>query len=145
MCCIHCIKTPLLGNQNCFGTHFQLFDRKGYWGVQKLPDMGKKVDKNVWKKFLTRGQNRTRKWMVEVLVILCGAFMDTPCPCPSAALVWQGYCWSLNQQLVEPLSQCSPGLARISLVIKSAPTSLHHVPHELETLLGLRLYSSLQT
>ena len=39
--------------------------------------MEKRSKKLSEKKVLTRGQKGTRKWLVEGLVIICGAFMDT--------------------------------------------------------------------
>ena len=47
-------------------------------GGAKVTLRGKKKSKKLYnKKFSTRGQNETRKWVVEVFVIICGAFMDT--------------------------------------------------------------------
>ena len=58
------------------GQFFKLFIIKGVGGVQKLPAVKKKtVKKNSEKKFFTKGQNGTRKWVVEVCVIICGVFI----------------------------------------------------------------------
>ena len=63
-------------SKTVFGQFFKFFIIKGVGGVQKLPNVEKKVEKIVIKKkFFNRGQNGTRKWVVEVLsshVVLLG-------------------------------------------------------------------------
>ena len=66
MSCVQCIKTLLLSYQKLFLTIFKFFITKGVGGVQKLPDV-KNRSKKFRKKFLTRGQNGTRKWVVKVV------------------------------------------------------------------------------
>ena len=82
--CVQRIKTLFLSYPKLFLDNFsKFFIIKGVGGLQKLPDKEKKVEKIVWKKFLTRGQTGTRKWVVEGFVIICGAFMDTLLHCTS--------------------------------------------------------------
>ena len=48
--------------KNSFWTIFQIFHHKVIWGGgPKVTRQEKKVEQNFWKKFLTRGQNGTRK------------------------------------------------------------------------------------
>ena len=78
MRCGQCIKTLLLSYQKTvLGQFVKKFILRV--GVQKLPVM-ENMFKLIFerKKFLTSGQNGTRKWVVEVLSsFICGAFMDT--------------------------------------------------------------------
>ena len=62
-------------SKTVFGKNFKFFIIKGVGGSKIYPTWNKRLKKFVGKKFLTKGQNGTRKWVVEGLVIICGAFM----------------------------------------------------------------------
>ena len=94
-------------SKTVFGQFFNLFIIRGFGGVQKLPDVEKKAEKNLWKKILNQGAKLNKKMGGRSFVIICGAFMDT-LQCSGATNQFlSSSCWRQTQKVRLRLQQLS--------------------------------------